>query len=98
MREYTLTDPVVRGVLTCLSDLRRHSLDEIVTEYNQKYPPSWLLPVPKNQNAIKQILTFLVREKYVSVEVMSFYEEAMPAKKMYALTNAGIQHLSGRRR
>jgi hypothetical protein len=94
MKEYTLKDKEIRWVLVCLGDFRHHTLDEIVKVYNSHHPPSILFPVGRSPQFIKTILNFLVHEGLVCAEVMSFYEEPIPATKFYTLTGAGIHFLN----
>jgi hypothetical protein len=98
MKQYKLTDQEVRWVAVCLQkDLRHYTLNEIVTEYNTQHPPSLPFYIKKNSVFIKPILRFLMDEGKVRSEVLTFYEEAIPATKFYVLTSDGIEYLSRRR-
>jgi hypothetical protein len=95
---HQLTDQKVRRVLECLRDFRRKTLEEIIQEYNQRYPPSRigkLIGLKISEQDIKAPLRLLEAEQYVKKHIMFFTDEPHPIPVIqYGLTNAGFQYLS----
>ncbi len=98
LNAYTLNDMKVRRVLGCLRGHKQKSCTEITLEYNQKYPPFYLpkklgLKVPEWK--ILEILGFLIVEKLVVSQILSFTDEpVLDSQKHYALTQKGFEYIS----
>lgn len=106
MEKYTLTDIRVKRVLFILSRGREQknahpndlkSLKEITDIYNQFFPPSIIgriVGIQVSETTIKNALDFLVAEKLVLKEVLTFTDQYLKTPEAhYHLSQAGLQRV-----
>ncbi|MCR4285329.1 MAG: hypothetical protein NUW00_00370 [Candidatus Kaiserbacteria bacterium] len=106
MEEFKLTDIRVKRVLFILSRGREQknahpndlkSLKEMTDLYNQIFPPSIigrLVGTQLSETSIKNVLGFLVTEKLVLKEILTFTDRYLKTPKThYRLSQTGLQRV-----
>ena len=89
-----------RRVLECLWSANQMTLEEITTEYNKRYPPSWInkkIGIKVGEQNILATLGDLVEQKFVSRQLLNYYDCAiLIPTNYYTLTQKGIQAKGGK--
>jgi hypothetical protein len=78
-----------------LADFKRRSVEEVTSEFNQRFPPSRFWPFPVQQSDIQGVLDYLVTEMLVATDILSFTNRPLVKPTIhYGITGAGFQERS----